>query len=78
MQAISFTSGQSVGTQVPISIPIVEDNMSEDEESFLGILNLLSTGLNVSVAPDEAEIFIQDNDSKPFHKSLFIFFLESH
>ena len=35
---------------------------------------MLSTGLNVTVAPNEAEIFIQDNDSKHFLKSLFILF----
>ena len=40
------------------------------EESFFVSLNLVSTGLNVLVAPEEADIFILDNDSKHFHKSL--------
>ena len=40
----------------------------------MGSLNVLSTSVNVTVAPNEAEIFIQDNDSKHFRKSLFILF----
>ena len=54
-----------------VSILIFDDNNVECEESFLGNLILFSTVLNVTVAPDDAEIFIQDNDSKHFCKSLY-------
>ena len=61
-----------MGTQLPVSILVVEDNIAEEEESFLGNLRLLSTGLSVTVMPQEAEIFIVDNDSKNFHNFLLI------
>ena len=75
-QTISFTSGQGVGSQVSISIPIVDDNIAEGVESFLGSLPLLPTTLSVSASPDEAEIFIQDDDSKIF--CAYFHFLSMH
>ena len=63
-QTISFTSGQSVGSTVHITIAISEDNFVENIESFFGSLSLLPNNLNVEVTPNRKEIFITDNDRK--------------
>ena len=63
-QTLSFTSGQTIGTRIPITISIVNDNITESIESFFGSLSLQPTGLNVFVSPDQAEISITDNDGK--------------
>ena len=59
-QILSFISGQTIGTRIPITIRIVNDSIAESNKSFFG--SLLLHALNVSVSPDEAEIFITDND----------------
>ena len=63
-QTLSLTSGQIIGTRIPITIPIVNDKIAESIESFFGSLSLQLTGLNVSVSPDQAEISITGNDGK--------------
>ena len=63
-QTLSFTSDQTIGTRIPITISIVNDNITESIESFFGSLSLQPTGLNVFVSPDQAEISITDNDGK--------------
>ena len=63
-QTISFTSGEGVGSTVDITIPIIDDDITETLESFFGSLTLLPTNLNVSVTPNQAEIFITDNNRK--------------
>ena len=78
-ETISFTYGQSVGSQVSISIPIVDDNIAEGFESFLGSLSILPTTLSVSASPDGADIFIQDDDSKYLlHVSIFLLHTQVH
>ena len=64
IQILSFTSGQRNGTQIPISISIVNDRIAESYESFFGNLSLPQSELKVSVFSDKTEIFITDNDSK--------------
>ena len=61
---LSFTSGQTIGIRISKTISIVNDNIAESIESFFGSLSLQPTGLNVSVSPDQAEIYITDNDGK--------------
>ena len=63
-QILSFMSGQTIGTQIPITISITNDGIAENIESFFGSLSLQPTALNVSVSPDQAEVFITDNDGK--------------
>ena len=43
-----------------VRIPIVDDNILEDDEDFFGTLN--NTDPFVIVSPDTARILIQDND----------------
>ena len=63
-KTITFTSGQDVGSTVDITIPIIDDNITETLESFFGSLTLLPTNLDVSVAPNQANISIIDNNRK--------------
>ena len=53
-----------MGTQILITISIVNDSIAEGIESFFGSLFLQPTGLNVVVSPDQANIIITDNDGK--------------
>ena len=73
LQNITFTSGQGVGSQVNISITIINDNIAESDESFYGNLSLdylfgtitpFPISQSVSVDPKETEIVILDDDSK--------------
>ena len=45
-----------------VRIPIVADNILEDDEDFFGTLN--STDPFVIISPDLARVLIQDNDRK--------------
>ena len=63
-QTISFTSGQGVGSTVDITIPLIDDNITEAVEYFFGSLTLIPTNLDVSVTPNQTKIFITDNNSK--------------
>ena len=76
VQNISFTPGQGVGSQVNVSIPIINDNFVEDNKSFFGRLSLFYFFINyettvmfnisqsVSLKPNETEITIIDDDGK--------------
>ena len=63
-QNISFAFGEGVGSTVDITIPIIDGIFTEDVESFFGSLTLLHTNLDVSVTPNQTEIFITDNNRK--------------
>ena len=61
---ITFTSGQSIGSAINISIPIMSDDMAESIESFFTSITLLSVDLNVLVQLSSAVVLILDDDSK--------------
>ena len=63
-ETIFFTSGQTLGSTVDISIPIINDNIAETLESFFGGLSQISTNLAVTVAPTESQIFIYDDGDR--------------
>ena len=56
-------------TQVTIPVPIIDDNLDEeDEERFTASLTQVTVNPRVSIAPSEAEVLIADNDGKFFLK----------
>ena len=61
---ITFTSGQSIGSAINISIPIMSDDVTESIESFFTGITLLSVDLNVLVQLSSAVVLILDDDSK--------------
>ena len=62
---ISFTSGQSVGTEVTVEVPISNDDILEEKmKTFIGSLVLQPTPLNVTVEPHQTEVVIVDDDSE--------------
>ena len=62
---VSFMSGQGVGTEVTIDIPIADDDILEEKlKSFFGSLVLQPTPLNVIVEPSRTEVTIVDDDSE--------------
>ena len=61
---ITFTSGQSIGSAINISIPIMSDDMAESIESFFTSITLLPVDLNVLVQLSSAVVLILDDDSK--------------
>ena len=63
-QIISFTSGETVGSTVNISIPVIDDNIAETLESFIGGLHLISSNLVVTVTPNRTQIFINDDGDR--------------
>ena len=63
-KTISFTSGQTVVSPVDISIPIINNNIAENFESFFGGLGLISTNLAVTVDPIRVQIFIYDDEHR--------------
>ena len=59
-----LTFGPGVTTRA-VSIPITNDNVHEpDPEQFLANLGLLTTGVEVTIAPDQATVVINDDDGK--------------
>ena len=59
--SVTFPTGV---TRVPLNIPINDDNIFEGNENFiLTISSLLPTGVQ-SGNPDQAIVFIVDNDGK--------------
>ena len=57
-----LTFGPGV-TFIDVPIPITNDNVYEpDSEEFLALLNLVTTGVDVEVRPDEATVQITDDD----------------
>ena len=70
---VSFTSGQGVGTEVTIDIPITDDDILEEKlKSFFGSLVLQPTPLNVMVEPSMTEVVIVDDDSEGKMLSSFL------
>ena len=51
-------------TRMTISVPIQDDNIDEDDEYFIGRLELDPSGSekNVQIQPDEAQLLILDDD----------------
>ena len=64
LQNITFTPGQGVGTQVNISIAIINDNVIESIESFFGSIFAYPVRQMIFVHPNKTEISITDDDSK--------------
>ena len=60
---ITFISGQGVGRDITISIPITNDNVTEKNEKFIVKLSLISSS-TVHVDPGLAFVYITDDDSK--------------
>ena len=61
---ITFISGQGVGRDITISIPITNDNIAEKNEKFFVGLSLLSSSFNVRVDPGRGFVNITDDDRK--------------
>ena len=61
---ISFTNGQGVGSNVTISIPIINDQIVENVESFFGAILLATVRERIYLVPNNTEVLIIDNDSK--------------
>ena len=52
-------------TESIFPVPIEDDNLTEEElERFTASLTLVTVNPRVTIAPEQADIFIQDNDSK--------------
>ena len=62
--SLSILTFGPTSTRQTVTIPTVDDNIDEILENFLANLSLLSApdGDNVQLQPDEARIFIADND----------------
>ena len=60
---ITFTSCQSIGSAINISITIMSDDVAESIESFFTSITLLSVDLNVLMQLSSAEVFILGDDS---------------
>ena len=63
-QDITFNSGQGVGSQVDISIPIINNNVTESIESFFGKLSQVSISESIILNPNFTEVIITDDDRK--------------
>ena len=61
---ITFISGLGVGHAITISIPITNDNIAENNETFIVGLSLMSSSFNGRVDPGRATVLITDDDSK--------------
>ena len=61
---LTFIVDQRMGTIMNVQIPILRDNIAESIEFFLVGLSQVSVVTNVLVAPSQAMIFINDDDSK--------------
>ena len=64
VQNITFISGLGVGHDITISIPITEDNIAENNETFIVGSVIMSLSFNVRVHPGWATVLITDDDSK--------------
>ena len=63
-EQISFTNGQGIGSNVTISIPIMNDQIVENLESFFGAILLATVRERIYLVPNKTEVLIIDNDSK--------------
>ena len=64
VQNIIFLSGNAVGEESTIPIPITNDNIAEKNEKFIVALSLISRSVNVRVDPGRAIVNITDDDRK--------------
>ena len=53
-----------INTTITISVPILDDQVDEDREFFIVKLVLVNEQQNVQIQPDEATVFVEDNDGK--------------
>ena len=60
-QTLTFSP---INTTITISVPILDDQVDEDQEFFIVKLVLVNEQQNVQVQPDEATVFVEDNDGK--------------
>ena len=61
---ITFISGQGVGRNITISIPITNDNIAEKNEKFIVGISLISLSFNARVDPGRGFVNITDDDRK--------------
>ena len=54
-------------TNIQVQILIVDDSESESVENFLANLTMITDDVNVEIIPDQATIFITDNDGKNYY-----------
>ena len=60
-QTLTFSP---TNTTITISVPILDDQVDEDREFFIVKLALVNEQQNVQIQPDEATVFVEDNDGK--------------
>ena len=60
-QTLTFSP---INTAITISVPILDDQVDEDQEFFIVKLVLVNEQQNVQIQPDEATVFVEDNDGK--------------
>ena len=51
-------------TEFNVSVPIINDTLTELTESFLANLRLISADGNVNIAPPQATVNIQNDDGE--------------
>jgi hypothetical protein len=61
---LTLTFGQ-VTTTIAVTVPILEDNIDEEDETLLArlVLEEAVEGLRILIQPEEAVLTIEDNDS---------------
>jgi len=62
-QLLTFSD---TNTRDGVTIPIIDDNINEAIEQFLGHLTLVTSGVNVQLSPQQTEVQIIDDDGKAF------------
>ena len=60
-QTLTFSP---INTTITISVPILDDQVDEDQEFYIVKLVLVDEQQNVQIQPDEATVFVEDNDGK--------------
>ena len=68
-QTLTFSPDDT--TQV-ISLPLLEDDINEDDENLLAMLKLEDEDQNVQIQPETATLLILDNDGMNFDESKHI------
>ena len=69
VETLQFSSSVTSHT---VSVPLNTDSIYENTESFLGVIALIPTPLNVLVSPNRATLMIIDNTSKSHDYSVII------
>ena len=62
-------------TRASVTVPIINDNVVEEEESFNGRLH--STEPDISIGEDTAIVTIEDDDGKIDHNRVCVCFTKS-